>query len=190
MATSPNICRSVHLPVQSGSSRILKMMHRNYTREWYLERVEAIRRYLPGCTITTDIIAGFCGETEKDHEETLSLMRLVAFDYAYMFKYSERPNTLAAKKFTDDVPEEVKSHRLEEIIALQQELSLRSNRKDVDKDFEVLVEGFSRRSQEELFGRTSGNKVAVFPKGIFKPGDYVKIRVKSCTGATLRGICH
>lgn len=188
MAAYPNICKSIHLPVQSGSNRVLKQMHRNYTREWFLERVEAIRRYLPACTITTDVIAGFSGESEADHEETLSLMREVSFDYAYMFKYSERPNTLAAKKYADDVAEEVKSRRLEEIIALQQELSLASNRKDIGKDFEALVEGFSRRSKEDLYGRTSGNKVVVFPQGEYKPGDYVLVRIKGCTGATLKGI--
>jgi len=189
MATYPNICKSIHLPVQSGSSRVLKLMHRNYSREWYMERVEAIRRYMPGCTITTDIIAGFCGETEGDHQETLSLMRWAAFDYAYMFKYSERPNTLAAKKYSDDVAEEVKSRRLEEIIALQQDLSLSGNRKDIGKDFEVLTEGFSRRSMDDLYGRTSQNKVVVFAKGSHKPGDYVKIRINGCSGATLKGIC-
>jgi len=187
MATYPNICRSIHLPVQSGSSRILKLMNRNYTREWYMERVEAIRKHLPGCSITTDIIAGFCSETEEDHLETMRLMEWVGYDYAYMFKYSERPNTIAAKKLEDDVPEEIKSRRLEEIISLQQKLSLRSNQLDIGKTFEVLVEGVSKRSQEQVYGRNSQNKVIIFKKDTYSPGDYVHVRVTSCTAATLKG---
>lgn len=187
MADYRNICNSIHLPVQSGSSRILKTMNRRYTREWYMERVEAIRKQLPDCAITTDIIAGFCGEDEEDHAATLSLMKWVAYDYAYMFKYSERPNTIAAKKLKDDVPEEVKGRRLEEIISLQQELSLASNRKDIGNVFEVLVEGTSKRSQDQLYGRNEQNKVIVFPKGNNKPGDYVNVLVEGCTAATLKG---
>lgn len=187
MAAYPNICRSIHLPVQSGSSRILKLMNRNYTREWYMERVEAIRKYLPGCSITTDIITGFCGETDEDHRETLSLMEWVGYDYAYMFKYSERPNTIAAKKLDDDVPEETKSSRLEEIISLQQRLSLRSNKHDTGKTFEVLVEGVSKRSEEKIYGRNSQNKVIVFKREGYVPGNFVNVKVTSCTAATLIG---
>jgi tRNA-2-methylthio-N6-dimethylallyladenosine synthase len=152
-----------------------------------MDRIAAIRRIIPGCAITTDIIAGFCSETEEDHEQTLSVMREVGYDYAYMFKYSERPNTIAAKKYPDDVPEDIKSRRLDEIIALQQELSLKSNKLDVGKEFEVLAEGVSKRSDQQLFGRTSQNKVVVFPRSAFNPGDYVKVVTLSCTAATLRG---
>ncbi|MBK7172023.1 MAG: tRNA (N6-isopentenyl adenosine(37)-C2)-methylthiotransferase MiaB [Bacteroidales bacterium] len=187
MATHVNICNSIHLPVQSGSSRILKLMNRSYSREWYKERLEAIRKYLPDCAISTDIIAGFCGETEEDHQETLSLMDWAKYDYAYMFKYSERPNTIASKKFEDDVPEEIKSKRLDEIIALQQTLSLESNKRDIGKIFEVLVEGISKRSEDQLYGRTGQNKVVVFRKGDYKPGDYVMVKIESCTAATLKG---
>ena len=187
MAGHDNICNSIHLPVQSGSTRMLNLMNRSYTREWYMERIEAIKRYLPDCSLSTDIIAGFCGETEDDHLETLSMMKWAKYDYAYMFKYSERPNTIAAKKYSDDVPQDVKSRRLDEIIALQQQLSLESNRKDVGKEMEVLVEGYSKRSEDQLYGRTSHNKVVVFRKESFKPGDYVKVVVESCTAATLKG---
>jgi tRNA-2-methylthio-N6-dimethylallyladenosine synthase len=187
IASRANICKSIHLPVQSGSTRMLGMMKRSYTREWYMDRITSIKRIIPDCTITTDIIAGFCSETEEDHQETISVMREVGYDYAYMFKYSERPNTLAAKKYPDDVPEDVKSRRLDEIIALQQELSLKSNKLDVGKEFEVLAEGVSKRSDEQLFGRTSQNKVVVFPRNSFNPGDYVKVKILSCTAATLRG---
>jgi tRNA-2-methylthio-N6-dimethylallyladenosine synthase len=187
IAANENICRSIHLPIQSGSTRMLEMMRRSYTREWYMDRIAAIRRIIPGCSITTDIIAGFCSETEEDHRLTVSAMREVGYDYAYMFKYSERPDTLAAKRYADDVPEEVKSRRLEEIIALQQELSLGSNRRDIGKDFEVLAEGVSKRSDQQLYGRTSQNKVVVFPRGVFNPGDYVRVKIISCTAATLRG---
>lgn len=187
IAAYPNICKSIHLPIQSGSTRMLSMMKRSYTREWYMERISAIRRIIPECTVTTDIIAGFCSETELDHQETISAMREVGYDYAYMFKYSERPNTLAAKKYPDDVAENVKSRRLDEIIALQQELSLKSNEKDVGKEFEVLAEGVSKRSDQQLFGRISQNKVVVFPREDYNPGDYVKVKILSCTAATLRG---
>ena len=187
IAAHENICKSIHLPIQSGSTRMLEMMKRSYTREWYMDRIAAIKRIIPGCAITTDIIAGFCSETEEDHQQTLSAMREVGYDYAYMFKYSERPNTIAAKKYPDDVPEEVKSRRLDEIIALQQELSLKSNKLDIGKEFEVLAEGVSKRSDQQLFGRTSQNKVVVFPRESFNPGDYVKVKILSCTAATLKG---
>ncbi len=187
IADYTNICKAIHLPVQSGSSRILKLMNRSYTREWYLDRIKAIKNYLPEASISTDIIAGFCTETEEDHAETLSVMREAGYSAAFMFKYSERPNTIAAKKYGDDVDEAVKSRRLEEIIALQQQLSLESNRKDVGQTFEVLVEGVSKRSTEQLFGRSSQNKVVVFNRGIHKPGDYVKVKITSCSAATLKG---
>jgi len=187
MADYPNICKAIHLPVQSGSSRILKLMNRSYDREWYLGRIRAIKSYLPEASISTDIIAGFCNETEEDHAETLSVMREAGYAAAFMFKYSERPNTIAAKKFGDDVDEAVKSRRLEEIIALQQQLSLESNRNDVGKTVEVLVEGVSKRSAEQLFGRTTQNKVVVFNRGNHKPGDYVLVKIVSCSAATLKG---
>jgi tRNA-2-methylthio-N6-dimethylallyladenosine synthase len=187
IAKYPNICNSIHLPVQSGSNNMLKKMNRKYTREWYLGRIEAIKRLIPDCALSTDIIAGFSGETEEDHLETVSLMKHVGYDYAFMFKYSERPNTVAAKKYTDDVPEEIKGRRLQEIIDLQQELSHKSNLKDIGKEFEVLVENVSKKSQKELSGRNIGNKVVVFPSADKKPGDYVKVRVTSCTPATLIG---
>ncbi len=187
IAAHNNICKSIHLPVQSGSTEVLARMKRGYTREWYMDRIAAIKRIIPGCAITTDIIAGFCAETEEDHSQTISVMREVAYDYAYMFKYSERPNTIAAKKYPDDVPEEVKSRRLDEIIALQQELSLKSNKLDIGKEFEVLTEGVSKRSDQQLFGRTSQNKVVVFPRESYGPGDYVKVKILSCTAATLKG---
>lgn len=187
MAAHPNICRSIHLPVQSGSDAMLKLMNRKYTKEWYLGRIEAIRKYLPDCALSTDIIAGFCNETEEDHTATMQLMEQVGYDYAYMFKYSERPDTLAARKYKDNVPEEVKSSRLQQIIDLQQKLSLKSNKADIGKTFEVLVESISRKSGEELAGRNSQNKVVVFPKGSYKPGDYVNVKVDSCTTATLKG---
>lgn len=187
IATYPNICKAIHLPVQSGSTQMLKLMNRSYTRDWYMQRVEAIRKYIPDCAISTDIIAGFCDETEADHQETISLMNWVGYDYAFMFKYSERPNTIASKKYSDNVPDDVKSRRLDEIIALQQELSLKSNLRDVGKVFEVLVEGISKRSTEQLYGRNSQNKVVVFPRLNYKPGDYVTVKVESCTPATLKG---
>lgn len=165
MARYPNLCRAIHLPAQSGSTRMLELMNRKYTREWYLGRIEAIRRILPGCSISTDLIAGFCTETDDDHRQTLSLMEEVDYASAFMFKYSERPNTKAARHMADDVPDGVKTARLNEIIALQNELSLRSNRLDVGREFEVLVEGVSKRSDRQLFGRTSQNKVVVFDRG-------------------------
>ena len=187
MASKPNICRAIHLPAQSGSTAMLERMNRKYTREWYLDRIAAIRRYMPDCAITTDVIAGFAGETEEEHQETLSLMREVGYDFAFMFKYSERPGTFAQRNLGDDVPDEVKSRRLQEIIALQNELGLESYRRDVGKEFEVLVEGESRRNKAQLFGRTSQNKVVVFDRDDHKAGDYVRVRVTDCTSATLFG---
>ena len=178
MASYPNICRAVHLPAQSGSDRMLAAMNRKYTRAWYLERVAAIRRRMPDCAVTTDLIAGFCGETAEDHAQTLSLMREVGYDSAYMFKYSQRPGTLASRTMADDVSEEVKTARLNEIIALQNELSAASNERDMGNVFEVLVEGLSRRSSEQLCGRTSQNKMVVFDRtGETAPGDYVRVRI-------------
>ncbi|MDE5609377.1 MAG: TRAM domain-containing protein, partial [Bacteroidales bacterium] len=189
MAEYPNICKAIHLPVQSGSSAMLKKMNRKYDRAWYLDRIAAIRAELPDCAITTDIIAGFCGETEEDHAQTLSLMREVGYDSAFMFKYSERPGTFASKHYPDDVPEEVKLRRLNEIIALQQELSHESNKRDVGKEFEILVEGASKKDKNQSFGRNSQNKVIVFDngKGEIAIGDYVRVVVESCTPATLIG---
>ena len=187
MAAYPNICRHIHLPVQSGSNKILKSMNRKYTREWYLDRIAAIRRIVPDCGITTDVFCGFHDETEEDQQLTLSLMEEVVFDSAFMFKYSERPGTFAAKNLPDNISEEVKIARLNEIIALQTRMSALSNERDVNKTFEVLVEGFSKRSREQLFGRTSQNKVVVFPKGDHKIGDFVKVKVLSTTSATLIG---
>ena len=188
MARHPNIARHVHLPVQSGSDKVLKDMNRKYTREWYLGRVAAIRRILPDAGISTDMFTGFHGESEEDFQLTLSLMREAGFDSAFMFKYSERPGTFASKHLPDDVPEEVKIDRHNRMIALQTELSLESNLRDVGREFEVLVEGRSKRSADELFGRTSQNKVVVFPRGGAKPGDFVRVRVGSATSATLRGV--
>ena len=187
MAEMPNICRAIHLPAQSGASSMLARMNRKYTREWYLDRVAAIRRYLPDCAVTTDLIAGFSGETEEEHAATLSLMREVGYEFAYMFKYSERPGTYAHKHLPDDVPEEVKSARLAEIIALQNELSRASNLRDVGREFEVLVEGTSKRDENQLSGRTSQNKVVVFDRGGHGVGDYVRVRITGCTPATLFG---
>lgn len=187
MAVHPNLCRAIHLPAQSGSSRILELMNRKYTREWYLGRIEAIKHILPDCALSTDLIAGFCTETEDDHAETLSLMREVGYEFAFMFNYSERPNTKAARHYADDVPEEIKTRRLTEIINLQNELSLASNERDVGRTFEVLVEGVSKRSDDQLFGRTSQNKVVVFPRQNFRTGDYVTVRIDRCSSATLIG---
>ncbi len=187
MARYDNICKHIHLPVQSGSDRLLEKMRRRYTAGWYLERVAKIREVLPGCGITTDVIAGFCSETEEDHRQTLELFRKVGFDYAYMFYYSERPGTLAARHYPDDVPLEVKTRRLNEIIALQSELSLGSNRNDIGKTFRVLVEGPSKKNPEELCGRSGSNKMCVFPGKGHKAGDYVDVKVLSCTSATLIG---
>ena len=187
IAETPNICNHIHLPVQSGSSRILKLMNRKYTREWYLDRIDAIRRYIPDCGISTDLFSGFHSETEEDHQETLSLMKLCHFDSAFMFKYSERPGTYASKKLKDDVPEEVKLRRLNEIIDLQRELSEASNQLEVNKTYEVLVEGTSKRSQQQLFGRTEQNKVVVFDKEDAKIGDFVMVKIKDYSSATLKG---
>ena len=175
MAQHDNICKHIHLPVQSGSSAVLERMNRKYTREWYLGRIAAINRILPGCAISTDIIAGFCGETEEEHQETLSLMREVGFDFAYMFKYSERPDTKAARHMKDDVPEEVKTRRLNEIIALQNQLSAAGKKPDIGKTFEVLVEGKAKKPAGAMMGRTTGNKVVVFQAEDIKPGDYVNV---------------
>ena len=188
MASKENICRAIHLPAQSGSTAMLTRMNRKYTREWYLDRIAAIRRYMPDCAITTDLIAGFAGETEEEHQDTLSLMREVGYDFAYMFKYSERPGTFAQRNLGDDVPDEVKSRRLQEIIALQNELGLESYRRDVGKEFEVLVEGPSRRSEAQLCGRTSQNKMVVFDNNGNRAGDYVRVRITDCTSATLLGV--
>ena len=187
MASMPNICRAIHLPAQSGSTEMLKRMNRKYTREWYLERVAAIRRYMPDCAITTDLIAGFAHETEEEHQETLSLMREVCYDFAYMFKYSERPGTFAQRNLGDDIPEDVKTRRLTEIIDLQNTLSEESNKRDIGKEFEILVECTSKRSEEQLSGRTSQNKMVVFDRGDHKIGDYVKVRITGCSSATLFG---
>ena len=185
MASHDNICRHIHLPVQSGSDRMLEKMRRRYTRAGYLERVAKIRALMPDCAISTDVIAGFCSETEEDHRDTLSLFEAVGFDAAFMFQYSERPGTLAAKKYPDDVPPEVKTRRLEEIIALQNRLSLESNRRDLGKTFRVLVEGPSKRNSAELCGRNSQNKMCVWPDTDHKAGDFVDVVVKDCTQATL-----
>ena len=185
MASRPNICRHIHLPVQSGSSRMLEKMRRKYSREWYLERVAKIRSVMPDCGLTTDVIAGFCSETEEDHRETLSLMEEVGFDWAFMFQYSERPGTLAARNYPDDVPPEVKTRRLNEIIALQNRKGLESYRRDIGKRLTVLVEGPSRRNPDDLCGRASNNKMCVFPAGGHRVGDYVDVLVESCTSATL-----
>ncbi len=187
IAAWPNLCHHIHLPVQSGSNRILKLMNRKYTREWYLDRIAAIRRILPDCGITTDMFSGFHSETEEDFEETLSLMREVGFDSSFLFKYSERPGTYASKHLPDDVSEEVKIARLQRMIDLQNELSLESNRRDIGHEFEVLVEGFSKRSREQLFGRTSQNKVVVFDKGNHRIGQLVRVRVTDASSATLLG---
>jgi len=187
MASMPNICRAIHLPAQSGATSMLERMNRKYTREWYLDRIAAIRRYMPDCAITTDLIAGFSGETEEEHAATLSLMREVGYSWAFMFKYSERPGTFAQRNLPDDVPDEVKSRRLQEIIALQNDLSLESNRRDVGREFEVLVESESKRNSGQLSGRTSQNKVVVFDRGNHRIGDYVRVRVTGCTSATLLG---
>lgn len=187
MASYPNICKHIHLPVQSGSTRILKLMNRGYSREWYMDRISAIRTILPECSVTTDIIAGFCTETEEDHQDTLSLMQWAGFDFAYMFKYSERPGTIAASDLEDDVPEAVKGSRLNDIITLQNSLSVESKSKDLNRIVEVLVEGISKRSDQDLFGRTSQNKVVVFPRGNNNIGYLVKVKINSYTAATLLG---
>jgi len=189
MARYENICNYIHLPVQSGSSRILQLMNRTYTREWYMAKVNRIREIIPDCGISADIIAGFCSETEEDHQDTLTLMEYASYDMSYMFYYSERPGTLAARRYQDDVPLEVKKRRLEEIVKLQNRLSLESNRKDIGKSFQVLIEGDSRKSSDDWRGRSSQNKVVVFPKSgnSYEKGDYVWVRIEDCTGATLIG---
>lgn len=187
IAKYKNLCNYIHLPVQSGSSRMLKLMNRRYDREWYMDRIAAIKRIIPDCGLSTDIMCGFHSETEEDHQETLSLMREVGFDSAFMFKYSERPGTYAAKRLEDNVTEEVKSRRLQEIIDLQMELSRQSNEKDLGKEFEVLTEGFSKRSREQLFGRTDQNKVVIFDKKNHRIGEFVKVKITGFTPATLLG---
>ena len=187
IAEEPNVCRHIHLAVQSGSNTVLKAMNRKYTREWYLERVAAIRRIIPDCGLSTDIFAGYCGETEEDHQQSLSLMRECAYDSAFMFKYSERPGTYAARNLKDDVPEETKIRRLNELIALQNELSAASNRKDVGKIVEVLAEGPSKRSREQLCGRTEQNKMVVFDRKAYRPGDIVRVKITDSSSATLLG---
>jgi tRNA-2-methylthio-N6-dimethylallyladenosine synthase len=185
MARYPNICRFIHLPVQSGSNKILQLMNRKYTREWYLNRVEAMRKLMPDVAIGTDVFCGFSDETEEDHQDTLALMREVKFDMAFMFKYSERPGTVAAKRMPDNVPEETKLRRLNEIIALQNEIAYASNQSDIGKIFEVMVEGFSKRSKEELYGRSSQNKVIIFPRQGRKIGEFIKVKVLKASSATL-----
>ena len=187
IARYKNICKHIHLPAQSGSSRILKLMNREYTREWYMDRVNAIRTIIPECSLSTDMITGFCTETEGDHKESLSLMEWTGFDFAYMFKYSERPGTKAARKYKDDITESIKSARLSEMISLQNRLSAKSKKNDIGMVHDVLIEGFSKRSVESLSGRTSQNKVVVFPGGDFKKGEYVKVLINRCTSATLIG---
>ena len=182
-----NICNYIHLPIQSGSSAVLKKMNRGYTREWYLDRIKAIRKIIPGCAISTDIITGFCGETNEDHEKTLSLMDMVKFDFAYMFFYSERPKTLAQRKYEDDIPLEVKKERLQEVIDLQRTHALESNRKCIGKTFEVLIEGPSKKSEDNFCGRNSENTMIVFPKENVEKGQYVNVLIEDCTAATLKG---
>lgn len=182
-----NICKYVHLPIQSGSDKILKKMNRGHKKDWYLEKIKKLKELVPDCSISTDLITGFCGETEQDHKETLDLMNIVKFDYSYMFKYSERPNTFAQRNYKNDVSEEIKSRRLSEIIKLQSKLSKNSNIKDLNKTFEVLVEGVSKKSSGHLYGRNSQNKVVVFPKKNANKGEIVKVFIENCTSATLKG---
>ena len=187
IAEEPNVCRSIHLPVQSGSNNMLKTMNRKYTREWYLDRIEAIRAIVPDCGLSTDIIAGYCGETEEDHQQTLSLMRHCSYDAAFMFKYSERPGTFASKHFKDDIDDKEKVRRLTEIINLQQECSAANNKKCIGETYEVLIEGISKRSKEQFFGRTEQNRTAVFSRKGYKIGDFVKVKIYDSTAATLLG---
>ena len=187
IADMPNICRHIHLPVQSGSNRILGLMNRKYTREWYMDRVAAIRRIIPDCGLSTDIFVGYCSETEEDHQQSLSLIREVGYDSAFMFKYSERPGTYASKHLPDDISEEVKIRRLNELIALQTEMSAHQNKKDEGHEFDVLVEGFSKRSRSQLCGRTEQNKMVVFDKGQHHIGETVRVRITGSTSATLLG---
>ncbi|MEO7046693.1 MAG: TRAM domain-containing protein, partial [Ferruginibacter sp.] len=187
IAKYENICNCIHLPVQSGSSRMLQMMNRTYSREWYIAKVNRIREIIPGCGLSTDMITGFCTETEEDHQQSLSLMEYCQYDLAYMYFYSERPGTLASRRFEDDVPLETKKRRLHEMVALYRGHSLTSMQKDVGKTFKVLVEGNSKKDENELHGRTDHNKVVVFPKGEHKKGDYVMVKVNNCTAGTLLG---
>ncbi|HET7896622.1 MAG TPA: MiaB/RimO family radical SAM methylthiotransferase, partial [Flavisolibacter sp.] len=189
MAKYENICKYIHLPLQSGSTRVLQLMNRNYTREWYMAKVDRIKEIMPDCSISSDIIAGFCTETEEDHRDTVSMMEYAGYDMSYMFFYSERPGTLAQRRYQDDIPEDVKKRRLQEIVETQNRLSLVSNQKDLGKTFKVLIEATSKRSDEQWMGRNSQNKVIVFAKEDFdlKPGDYVQVKVQSCTQATLLG---
>ena len=187
IAEEPNVCRHIHLPVQSGSNRVLKAMNRKYTREWYLDRVAAIRRIIPDCGLSTDIFAGYCGETEEDHQLSLSLMRECAYDSAFMFKYSERPGTYASKNLPDDVPEETKIRRLNELIALQNELSLTANQRCIGQEYDILIEGVSKRSREQLFGRTEQNKVVIFDRADHRIGETIRVRITEATSATLKG---
>lgn len=187
IAEEPNVCRHIHLPVQSGSNRVLKAMNRKYTREWYLDRVAAIRRIIPDCGLSTDIFAGYCGETEEDHQLSQSLMRECAYDSAFMFKYSERPGTYASKNLPDDVPEETKIRRLNELIALQNELSLTANQRCIGQEYDILIEGVSKRSREQLFGRTEQNKVVIFDRADHRVGETIRVRITEATSATLKG---
>lgn len=187
MAKYENICNYIHLPVQSGSTRLLQLMNRTYSREWYIAKVDRIKQILPGCGLSTDMISGFCTETEEDHRESLSLMEYCKYDLAYLYFYSERPGTLAARRFKDDIPEDVKKRRLQELVDLHREHSLQSMQKEVGKTFKVLVEGTSKKNKEELFGRNDQNKVIVFPAEAYKPGDYVMVNVERCTAGTLIG---
>jgi tRNA-2-methylthio-N6-dimethylallyladenosine synthase len=187
IAKYENICKYIHLPVQSGNSRILEAMNRGYTREWYLNRIDAINRIIPGCGISTDIITGFCTETEEDHQDTLSLLKQVQYDYGFLFMYNERPKTLAERKYKDDVPDAVKSRRQSEIVALQRENSAIKTLAGVGKVHKVLIEGFSKKSDEMFMGRNTQNTVVVFPKLNYKKGDYVNVLVTSCTSSTLIG---
>jgi tRNA-2-methylthio-N6-dimethylallyladenosine synthase len=189
IAKYENICKYIHLPVQSGSTRVLQLMNRTYTREWYMAKVDRIREIMPGCGISSDVISGFCTETEEDHQDTMNIMQHSKYDMSYMFVYSERPGTLAQRRYRDDVPEEIKKRRLTEIVALQNRLSLESNQKDIERTFKVLIEGDSKRSSGDWMGRNTQNKVVVFPKGTtkFKKGDYVMVKINDCTQATLLG---
>ena len=187
IAEEPNVCRHIHLPVQSGSNRVLKAMNRKYTREWYLDRVAAIRRIIPDCGLSTDIFAGYCGETEEDHQLSLSLMRECAYDSAFMFKYSERPGTYASKNLPDDVPEETKIRRLNELIALQNELSLAANERCIGQEYDILIEGVSKRSREQPFGRTEQNKVVIFDRGNYRIGQTIRVVITEASSATLKG---
>jgi tRNA-2-methylthio-N6-dimethylallyladenosine synthase len=189
MAKYENICKYIHLPVQSGSTRILQLMNRTYTREWYKGKVDRIREIIPDCGISSDLIAGFCTETDEDHQDTINIMESSRYDFSYMFVYSERPGTLAERRYEDDVPDEVKKKRLVEIVELQNRLSLESNKKDIGKTFKVLIEGDSKKSDKDWMGRNSQNKVLVFPKENYdlKKGDYVEVKVYDCTQATLLG---